>query len=334
MTSKSARRAGVDGRSVAQAAGGRLRLSGRVVVGGPGGGHPGQLDDTTVEFAGAEAELVPSGTVDPVGLGPGHGPGKEQVREPRAPSRSGRCTCRPPSTALRDRRSFDAEGGSGWRPPAPGHRRRPARTPAERRADALVDLPVLPRPPADKAGGAAPSPSQRGRRTRRAGEGRGGRVIGGPAIDGPTISRLLCDASCTGSSQGTIGHPRLRHRDPYHPRPPVERAGHPRRALPLPRLRPASTWCEGHHVRWVTHDGTTELGISCCCAPGTTTASTNPTGRPSSCRTPPSRSPTPTAWCGPRHHRGRSRGGEDGSYSSVGGATRPTVAGSADCRRR
>ena len=128
-------------------------------------------------------------------------------------------------------------------------------------------------------------------------EGRGGRVVGGSAIDGSTMSAYLCDCTL--------------HRVLTKGRSAVLDYGTATRTIPanlwnalvirdehcrFPGCDRPSPWCEGHHVRWVTHGGATEIETSSSSAPATTTNSTNPSGRPSSCPTPPSRSPTPTAW--------------------------------------
>jgi hypothetical protein len=90
--------------------------------------------------------------------------------------------------------------------------------------------------------------------------GRGGRVVDGPQLDGPSVSTLFCDSAV--------------HRVVMSGRSAVLDYGTATRTIPAPLWnalvirdehcrfpgcdRP-STWCEGHHVVWVTHDGTTEL---------------------------------------------------------------------------
>lgn len=89
---------------------------------------------------------------------------------------------------------------------------------------------------------------------------RGGRVVDGPGLDGPTVSRLLCDCAL--------------HRVVMSGRSAILDYGTSTRTIPAPLWnalvirdehcrfpgcdRP-STWCEGHHVVWVTQDGRTEL---------------------------------------------------------------------------
>jgi hypothetical protein len=91
-------------------------------------------------------------------------------------------------------------------------------------------------------------------------EGSGGRVIGGPAIDGSSLSRMLCDCAL--------------HRVLTSGRSAILDYGTSTRTIPAPLWialvirdeqcrfpgcdRP-STWCEGHHIRWVTDNGPTEL---------------------------------------------------------------------------
>ena len=90
--------------------------------------------------------------------------------------------------------------------------------------------------------------------------GRGGQVVDGPWIDGPTVSRLFCDSAV--------------HRVVMSGRSAVLDYGTATRTIPAPLWnalvirdehcrfpdcdRP-SVWCEGHHVVWVTHGGPTEL---------------------------------------------------------------------------
>jgi hypothetical protein len=89
---------------------------------------------------------------------------------------------------------------------------------------------------------------------------RGGRVVDGPFLDGPSISKLLCDCAV--------------HRVVTAGRSAILDYGTATRTIPAPLWnalvirddhcrfpgcdRP-STWCEGHHVVWVTHGGPTEL---------------------------------------------------------------------------
>lgn len=90
--------------------------------------------------------------------------------------------------------------------------------------------------------------------------GRGGRVVDGPSLDGPTLSRLFCDSAV--------------HRVVMAGRSAVLDYGTSTRTIPAPLWnalvirdehcrfpgcdRP-SLWCEGHHVVWVTQGGPTEL---------------------------------------------------------------------------
>ena len=90
--------------------------------------------------------------------------------------------------------------------------------------------------------------------------GRGGRVVDGPVLDGPTVSRLFCDSAV--------------HRVVMAGRSAILDYGTSTRTIPAPLWnalvirdehcrfpgcdRP-SVWCEGHHVVWVTQGGPTEL---------------------------------------------------------------------------
>jgi hypothetical protein len=90
--------------------------------------------------------------------------------------------------------------------------------------------------------------------------GRGGRVVDGPGLDGATVSRLFCDAAV--------------HRVVMAGRSAVLDYGMATRTIPtqlwnalvirdehcrFPGCDRSSTWCEGHHVVWVTRGGPTEL---------------------------------------------------------------------------
>jgi hypothetical protein len=92
-------------------------------------------------------------------------------------------------------------------------------------------------------------------------KGRGGRVVDGPSLDGPTLARLFCDSAV--------------HRVVMAGRSAVLDYGTATRTIPTPLWnallvrdehcrfpgcdRP-SVWCEGHHVVWVTQGGATNLG--------------------------------------------------------------------------
>ena len=91
-------------------------------------------------------------------------------------------------------------------------------------------------------------------------EGDGGRVLGGPGLDATTVAAMLCDCAL--------------HRVVMAGRSAILDYGTSTRTIPAPLWsalvirdegcrfpgcdRP-STWWEGHHVRWVTHGGPTEL---------------------------------------------------------------------------
>ena len=201
-----------------------------------------KLDDTTIEaFAEVEAELVPH--LARLGLsGCSRAMARwaeqaEELKESPDPDRSLHL-----SATLDGRHvlegHLDTEGGAVVAAAlALATVDDPDRTPAQRRADALVDVSrfFLDHQDIHKGGRERPHLSLVAD-VEAIEEGRGGRVVGGPALDGTTMSRLLCDCSLHRADQGPLGHPRLRHRHQDHPRQPVERPRHPRRALPLPRL--------------------------------------------------------------------------------------------------
>lgn len=227
------------------------------------------LDDTLAElFAGYEAELVPYlAPLTPAGISRAMASWKSRVQpdgpEPKEPERSLHLSQTLDNRWVLDG-SFDAEGGSVIAAAlrlASTDGTDVARTPSGRRADAMVDICRF---------------FLDNQRTRSGGrhrphlnvvaeldaveEERGGRVVGGPALDGSTVSRLLCDCSL--------------HRVITAGRSAILDYGTATRTIPAPLWsalvirdehcrfpgcdRP-SNWCEGHHVVWVTHHGPTEL---------------------------------------------------------------------------
>jgi len=224
------------------------------------------LDDSTVElFADDEADLVPYLVpLSVAGVSRAMAAWKSRVQsdgaEPREPERALHL-----SRTLDDRYvldgSLDAEGGATVAAAVRLAAADATGTPAVRRADALVDVCRF---FLDHQG------SRSGGRHRphlnvvvdleALEEGRGGRVIDGPSLDGPTLSRMLCDSAL--------------HRVLMSGRSAILDYGTATRTIPAPLWsalvirdehcrfpgcdRP-STWCEGHHVVWVTHDGPTEL---------------------------------------------------------------------------
>ena len=146
--------------------------------------------------------------------------------------------------------------------------------------------------------------------------GRGGRVIDGPRLDGPEVARLLCD----GALHRVLMSGRSAVLD-YGTRPGAPRPGRSRRRCGVRWSSVTSTvafravtvlrsGARGTTSSGSPTTGPPSSGISSWSAPGTTTGCINPVGRPSSCPTPPSRSPTPTESSAARHHHGPSRGGE------------------------
>jgi hypothetical protein len=227
------------------------------------------VDDSTVDlFAEAEAELVPYlAPLTVAGCGRAMAAWKERAQadqvEPTEPERSLHL-----SQTIDDRYevdgSLDAEGGAVVATAlrlATTEDTDTARTPATRRADALVEVCRF---------FLDHQHSREGGRHRphlnvvidldALQEGRGGRVIGGPSLDGATVSRLVCDSSL--------------HRVLMSGRSAILDYGTSTRVIPanlwaalvirdehcrFPGCDRPSNWSEGHHVRWVTHGGTTDL---------------------------------------------------------------------------
>ncbi len=204
-----------------------------------------QVDDSTVAlFAEQESDVVPYLVpLTVAGTSRAMASWKARATEPPEPAEPERSLYL--SQTLDDRYvldgSFDAEGGAVVATAlrlATTDDADDTRTPATRRADALVDvcrffldhqhsraggrhrphLNVVVDVDALAEGSGRPG-------HRRSGPRRGQRV--------KTPVRLL---PAPGADGGTLGHPRLRHVDPNHSRSPVERPGHPRRALSLPGL--------------------------------------------------------------------------------------------------
>ena len=260
-----------------------------------------KLDDTTVDlFAEAEAEMVPH--LAPMSLS-GCGRAMALWVEAQVPKQPEPERVLHLSETLDGRHliegHLDAEGGAVV---AAALRLAmvddPDRSPDELRADALVDVSrfFLDHQQGRSGGRERPHVSLVAD-VEAVEEGRGGRVVGGSAVDAPTLSAYLCDCTL--------------HRVLTKGRSAVLDYGTATRTIPanlwnalvirdehcrFPGCDRPSPWCEGHHVRWVTHGEPPRSTTSCSSAPATTTNSTNPNGRPSSCPTPPSRSPTPTAW--------------------------------------
>ncbi|MGH9266495.1 MAG: DUF222 domain-containing protein, partial [Acidimicrobiales bacterium] len=227
------------------------------------------LDDELTEiFAAHEAELVPY-LIPLTVAGVSRAMAAWLVRarpeptEPQEPERSLYL-----SQTLEDRwvldGSFDPEGGAmvaaALRLATP-EGNDTHRSPAERRADALVDVcRFFLDHQRTHAGGRHRPHVNVVVELEDLEAGRGGRVVDGPGLDGPTVSRLLCDCAL--------------HRVVMSGRSAILDYGTSTRTIPAPLWnalvirdehcrfpgcdRP-SVWCEGHHVVWVTHDGPTEL---------------------------------------------------------------------------
>ena len=223
---------------------------------GPGRGDPGQIDDATIEaFAGVEAERFPD--LAPLGLaGCSRAMARwadqaEELKESTDPERSLHL-----SATLDGRHvlegHLDAEGGAVVAVAlALATVDDPDRTPAQRRGRCPGRRePVLPRPPADPHRRSGAAPLSLVADVEAIEEGRGGRVVGGPALDGTTMSRLLCDCTL--------------HRVLTKGRSAILDYGTATRTIPanlwnalvirdehcrFPGCDRKSAWCEGHHVR-------------------------------------------------------------------------------------
>lgn len=229
-----------------------------------------RLDDSTVGlFARHEAEVVPylvplsmAGTCRAMAAWQRRAEAEEE--EPAEAERAVYL-----SSTLGDRYeldgSLDAEGGAVVATALrvatvddDGH----PRTPARRRADALVDVCrfFLDHQHSHRGGRHRPHLNVLVDLDDLEGGG-GGQVVGGPVLDGPTVSRLLCDSTL--------------HRVLTSGRSAILDYGAATRSIPAPLWaalvirdqvcrfpgcdRPPN-WCEGHHLRWVSHGGATELG--------------------------------------------------------------------------
>jgi hypothetical protein len=228
-----------------------------------------RLDDDLVEvFAAQEAELVPyliplsvAGTSTAMGVWVTRN--RPEPAEPKEPDRSVHL-----SRTLDDRwvldGSLDPEGGSvvatALRLATPD-KTDVLRSPAERRADALVDVcRFFLDHQKSRAGGRHRPHVNVIVELKDLEAGAGGQVVDGPVLDGPTVSRLFCDSAV--------------HRVVMAGRSAVLDYGTATRTIPAPLWnalvirdehcrfpdcdRP-SVWCEGHHVVWVTQGGPTEL---------------------------------------------------------------------------
>ncbi len=269
MTSRVATRLSVQGRRLRRLPVCSSAFADGTLSGGQVEAILAHLDDDAVDlFAACEAELVPYlAPLRVAGVGRAMAAWKEQARperpEPEEPERSLYL-----SQTLNDRYvldgSLDAEGGATVATAlrlATGEDTDASRAPAQRRADALVDVcRFFLDHQRSKAGGRHRPHLNVVVELDDLAEGGGGRIVGGPALDGSSVSRLLCDSAL--------------HRVVMSGRSAVIDYGTSTRTIPAPLWnalvirdehcrfpgcdRP-STWCEGHHVVWVTDGGPTEL---------------------------------------------------------------------------
>ncbi|MEA2972886.1 MAG: hypothetical protein QOG82_1344 [Actinomycetota bacterium] len=225
-----------------------------------------KVDDATIDaFAEVEAELVPH--LAPLGLSGcsrAMATWRDQVEEAKESPEPDRALHL--SATLDGRHVLeghrDAEGGAVVAAALALATVEDAdRTPAQRRGDALVDVSrfFLDHQQTHTGGRARPHLSLVAD-VEAMEEGRGGRVVGGPALDGTTMSRILCDCSL--------------HRVLTEGRSAILDYGTATRTIPanlwnalvirdehcrFPGCDRKSAWCEGHHVKWVTHGGATEI---------------------------------------------------------------------------
>ncbi len=226
------------------------------------------VDDATVElFAQAEAELVPYlMPLSAVGCSRAMASWRSRACEPAEPHDAERSLSL--SQTLDDRYvldgCLDAEGGAVVATAlrlATTEDTDTTRDPRRRRADALVDVcRFFLDHQTTRPGGRHRPHLNVIVDVDALEEGRGGRVAGGPSLDGRSISTMLCDCAV--------------HRVLMAGRSAILDYGTSTRTIPAPLWnalvirdeqcrfpgcdRP-SPWCEAHHVVWVSHDGPTEL---------------------------------------------------------------------------
>ena len=262
-------RSGVDGPSAAEVAGVRVGLRATGVVGWPGGGDPGQ---PLRRHGGCcsprqESELVPYLVpLTVAGCARAMASWKEQAQRAGRAGGAGAVVApvRRPSTVVTCWRVTSTPRVERWWPPpcAWPRWRIPTARPAQRRADALVEICRFFLDHQQSRPGGRHRPHLNVVVDLEAlQEDRGGRVVDGPSLDATTMSRLVCDCAL--------------HRVLTRGRSAILDYGTSTRTIPAPLWsalvlrdehcrfpgcdRP-STWCEGHHIHWVTHGGATELG--------------------------------------------------------------------------
>jgi hypothetical protein len=228
------------------------------------------LDDSTVAiFAEQEAELVPYlAPLTLAGCSRAMAAWRSVAQPAPEPTEAERTLHL--SQTLDDRfvldGSFDAEGGAtvltALRLAATeDDNSTPVRSPATRRADAMVDVCRFFLDHQQTRPGGRHRPHLNVVVDLDALEdGRGGRVVDGPSLNGASLSAMLCDCAL--------------HRVLMSGRSAILDYGTSTRTIPAPLWsalvirdehcrfpgcdRP-SRWSEGHHVTWVTHGGATEL---------------------------------------------------------------------------
>ena len=212
--------------------------------------HRRRRGRTLVEvFAGHETELVPAlvglsaaDTVRAMAVWKAHATARRRRTGRTGP---GRAPVPHPGRLRGPRRQPEPRGlrgvphGSAHCTETPDGDGDPARTPAQRRHDALIDMARHFLDHQHTRRGGAPPPPQRDRRRRRPRRRPGWhdrrRHRAGRADDRPVGVR---QRPAPGRHGRTVHHPGLRHRHPDHPGQPVERPRRPGPRLPVARMRP------------------------------------------------------------------------------------------------
>jgi hypothetical protein len=269
MTSRSAGRLSLVARRLSKLPATSAAYADGTLTGGQVEAIVAQLDDDTVElFAGHEGELVAYlAPLTVAGVARAMAAWKSRAKpEPAEPTNRERSLHL--SRTLDDRYvldgSLDAESGAivdAALRTATTADTDSLRSPAVRRADALVDIcRYFLAHQKDKAGGRHRPHVNVIVDMEALASGQGGRVVDGPPLDAATTSTFLCDCAL--------------HRVVTGGRSAILDYGVATRTIPAPLWnalvirdeqcrfpgcdRP-STWCEGHHVVWVTDHGPTAL---------------------------------------------------------------------------